>query len=103
MRYIFSLILGAALGAGSIFLYNLLPPIGFILSITATCLGIWAAGRKWGSRSYRFIVGTTWALVVLRAGYPGVNEEYLLQGDSLGLLLINLGFIAIIISIMAPL
>jgi hypothetical protein len=103
MRYIYSLIFGASLGAGSVFLYNLYPPFGFALSITATCLGIWAAGRKWGSRSYRFIVGITWALVVLRAGYPGLNEEYLIQGDSLGLLLINIGFIAMIISILTPL
>lgn len=103
MRYIYSLIFGAGLGAGSVFLYNLFPPFGFVLSITATCLGIWAAGRKWGSRSYRFIVGITWALVVLRAGYPGLNEEYLIQGDSLGLLLINIGFIAMIISILTPL
>jgi hypothetical protein len=44
-----------------------------------------------------------WALVVLRAGFPGLNEEYLVQGDTLGVSLINFGFIAIVIAIVTPL
>jgi hypothetical protein len=42
-------------------------------------------------------------LVVLRAGFPGFNEEYLIQGDATGESLINFGFIAIVIAIISPL
>lgn len=103
MRYLYSIILGVALGASSVFLYSLYPPVGLVLSITATTLGIWAAGRLWGKRSYRFIAAAAWGFIILRAGFPGLNEEYLLQGDAIGVSLINFGFIAVVIAILTPL
>ena len=103
MRYLYSLILGAALGASSVFLYSLYPPVGLVLSIAATFIGTWAAGRMWGKRSFRFIAAAAWSLVVLRAGFPGINQEYLLQGDGLGVSLLNFGFIAAVIAILTPL
>jgi hypothetical protein len=103
MRYLFSFLLGLALGASSVFIYSFYPPIGLILSIAATCLGIWAAGRLWGKRIYRFIAAAAWGFVILRAGFPGVNEEYLIQGSAIGVSLINFGFIAVVIAILTPL
>lgn len=103
MRYLYSIVLGVALGASSVFLYSLYPPVGLVLSIAATSVGIWAAGRLWGKRSYRFIAAAAWGFIILRAGFPGLNEEYLLQGDAIGVSLINFGFIAIVIAILTPL
>jgi hypothetical protein len=103
MRGFYSLLFGAALGASSIFVYSFYPPVGLILSLLATGVGIWATGRLWGKRVYKFIASIAWALVVLRASFPGVNEEYLVQGDMLGVSLINFGFIALIIGIVTPL
>jgi len=103
MRYLLSLLLGLALGVSSVFIYSFLPPVGLILSIAATCIGIWAAGRMWGKRSYRFIAAAAWGFVILRAGFPGVNEEYLIQGSAIGVSLINFGFIAVVIAILTPL
>ena len=103
MRYLFSLLLGLALGASSVFIYSFYPPIGLIVSIAATCIGIWAAGRLWGKRIYRFIAAAAWGFVILRAGFPGVNEEYLIQGSAIGVSLINFGFIAVVIAILTPL
>ena len=103
MKAVYSLLFGAALGASSIFIYSFYPPAGLIVSLLATGLGIWATGRLWGKRSYKFIASIAWALVVLRAGFPGLNEEYLVQGDTLGVSLINFGFIAIVIAIVSPL
>lgn len=103
MRYLYSIILGLALGAGSVFAHNIYPPIGLVLSISASAIGIWAAGRTWGKRSYRFIAAAAWALIVLRAGFPGINDEYLIQGDAIGTSLLNFGFIAVVIAILTPL
>ena len=103
MKVVYSLLFGAALGASSIFIYSFYPPAGLIVSLSATGIGIWATGRLWGKRSYKFIASIAWALVVLRAGFPGLNEEYLVQGDTLGVSLINFGFIAIVIAIVTPL
>ena len=103
MRYLYSLLLGAALGASSVFIYSLYPPFGLLISIAASCLGVWATGRMWGKRTYKFIASAAWGFVVLRAGFPGINDEYLIQGNSTGISLINFGFIAIVIAILAPL
>ena len=103
MRNLYSLLLGLALGASSVFIYNIYPPFGLLLSLIATSLGIWAAGRIWGKRSYRFIAAVGWGFVVLRAGFPGINEEYLIQGDAIGASLLNFGFIAVVIAILTPL
>jgi len=103
MKAIYSLFFGAALGASAIFIHSFYPPAGLILSLISTGMGIWATGRMWGKRSYKFIAAIAWALVVLRAGFPGVNEEYLVQGDAIGVSLINFGFIAIVIAIITPL
>lgn len=99
----YSLLFGAALGASSVFIYSLYPPVGLIVSLFATVVGIWATGRLWGKRSYKFIASIAWSLVVLRAGFPGLNEEYLIQGDAIGESLLNFGFIAIVIAIITPL
>lgn len=103
MKGIYSLLLGAALGASAIFIHSFYPPVGLIISLIATGIGIWATGRLWGKRSYKFIASIAWALVVLRAGFPGLNEEYLIQGDMVGTSLINFGFIALVIGIVTPL
>lgn len=103
MKYFYSLLLGAALGASSVFLYSFYPPVGVIFSVTASAMGIWTAGRLWGKRFYKLIAAVIWGIVVLRAGFPGINDEYLIQGDSTGISLINFGFIAIVIAILAPL
>ena len=56
---IYSLLFGAALGASSVFIYSFYPPVGLIVSLFATVVGIWATGRLWGKRSYKFIAFLT--------------------------------------------
>lgn len=103
MKHIFALLFGAALGASSVFIYSIYPPVGLIFSIGASAIGVWTAGRVWGRRIFKVLAAIAWSLVVLRAGFPGINDEYLLQGNSTGISLINFGFIAIVIAILAPL
>ena len=103
MRYLLSILFGLALGASSVFIYSFFPPVGLVLSIAATSIGIWAVGRLWGKRIFRFIAAAAWGIVILRAGFPGINEEYLIQGNSTGVSLINFGFIAVVIAILTPL
>jgi hypothetical protein len=103
MRYIYSLLLGLALGASSVFIYNLYPPVGLMFSIAATCVGIWAVGRLWGKRIYIFITAVGCGLIILRAGIPGLNNEYLIADSVAGNSFINFGFIAVVIAILTPL
>lgn len=103
MRYVYSVLFGLALGASSVFVHNFYSPIGLLLSIAATFLGIWAAGRLWGRRIYKVAAAAAWAVVVLRAVYPGINNEFLILGNTNGVSLVNFGFIALVIAILAPL
>ena len=102
MRKLYAIILGAGLGAGSVFLHSSLVPFGLIFVLLATLIGIWSIGRLWGGRTLKILAAVAWTFVVLRAGIPGINEEYLIEGSSIGISLINLGFLALIIAILLP-
>ena len=95
MRVIYSILIGALLAVGSIFLHLVLPPFGFLFALISSMVGIWAIGRTWGRRYLKVIAALVWILIVMRGGTPGLSDEILIQGDSLGSALINIGFIAI--------
>ena len=102
MKFFYSIFLGAALGAASVFIHASLPPFGLILSITATFTGIWSIGRMWGRRSLKVVASFVWTIVVLRASFPGASDEYLIAANSVGVSLINIGFIVFLIAILLP-
>ena len=56
----------------------------------------------WGGRALKILAAVAWTFVVLRAGFPGINEEYLIEGSSVGISLINIGFLALVIAILLP-
>jgi len=102
MRKLYAIVIGAGLGAGSVFLHSSLVPFGLIFVLLATLIGIWSIGRLWGGRTLKILAAVAWTFVVLRAGFPGINEEYLIEGSSIGISLINLGFLILIIAILLP-
>jgi len=102
MRYLYSGALGGALGIGSIFLHSLLPPYGFLLSFLATGVGIWSIGRVWGRRTCKIIASLIWIAIVLRAGFPGASDEFLIQGNAVGTSLINFGFLILVTAVLIP-
>ena len=102
MRKIYAIVMGAGLGAGSVFLHASLVPFGLIFVLLATMVGIWSIGRMWGGRTLKVLAAVAWTFVVLRAGFPGINEEYLIEGTAVGISLINMGFLALVIGILLP-
>jgi len=50
MQFLFSLIFGAAIAISSTLIHQTLPPVGVIVGIFATYLGIWYVGRRSGKR-----------------------------------------------------
>ena len=102
MRKIYAIAIGAGLGAGSVFLHASLAPFGMIFVLLSTLVGIWSIGRMWGGRALKTLAAVAWIFVVLRAGFPGVNQEYLIEGTAVGISLINMGFLALVIAILLP-
>ncbi|CAB4700189.1 unannotated protein [freshwater metagenome] len=102
MKLIYAVIYGLGLGLASIFLHASIPPFGLLLSLVATGAGIWSIGRLWGGRSLRTIASLAWTVIVLRAGFPGVSDEYLIEGTAIGVSLINGGFLVLVLAILLP-
>ena len=102
MRKLYAIVIGAGLGAGSVILHSSLVPFGLIFVLFSTLVGIWSIGRMWGGRVLKILAAVAWTIVVLRAGFPGINEEYLIEGSAVGISLINMGFLALVIAILLP-
>jgi len=102
MRKLYAIVIGTGLGAGSVILHSSLVPFGLIFVLLATLVGIWSIGRMWGGRVLKILAAVAWTIVVLRAGFPGINEEYLIEGSAVGISLINMGFLALVIAILLP-
>ena len=102
MKLIYAVVFGALLGASATLLHLLLFPLGLILGLAATVIGIWAIGRTWRLRKYKVLSAGAWLVVVVQGATLGVGGELLIQGDLAGSLLILLGTFALVLAIILP-
>jgi len=102
MKLIYAVVVGALLGASATLLHLLLFPLGLILGLAATVVGIWAIGRTWRLRKYKVLAAGAWLVVVVQGATLGVGGELLIQGDLAGSLLILLGTFALVLAIILP-
>ena len=79
-----SLILGAIIGFIGVVIHNALHPVGIILAIITTAIGINLAGQLFGQRKYKLITAIAWLLIALRAGSYGQSHEILVISNSYG-------------------
>lgn len=102
MKSIYAVLAGALLGASTTLLHLLLFPLGLILGLLATIIGIWALGRVWRLRRFKVIAAATWLVVVVQGATLGVGGELLIQGDLAGSLLILLGTFSLVLAVFLP-
>jgi len=102
MRTFYAALLGIIFGIAAVFLHSFFPPLGIIIAILGSATGIWSIGRVWGKRRFKIIASILWIAIVIRASAAGVGQEFLIQGDGLGLSLLNFGLIAILVAIALP-
>jgi len=88
MKYLASLVWGVILGTAAVLLHNAYQPLGLLLSVTASGVGIWMIGRAWGKRSLKVFSMFGWFLIVLRATSLGVGDELLVLGNWSGNVLV---------------
>lgn len=92
MKLIGSFIWGGILGVAAVLLHSAYVPLGLILALFGSGVGIWLIGRVWGMRRYKVLAAIGWAFMVLLGGSPGVGGELLVQGNSIGNALVIAGF-----------
>ena len=102
MKFFYSALTGALLGASATLLHVLLFPGGLLLGLVAPIVGIWAVGRTWRLRRFKVIAAGAWLVVVVQGATLGVGGELLIQGDLAGSLLILLGTFALVLAILLP-
>ena len=102
MKLIYAVVVGALLGASATLLHLLIFPLGLVLGLAATVVGIWAIGRTWRLRKYKALAAGAWLVVVVQGATLGVGGELLIQGDLAGSLLILLGTFALVLAILLP-
>jgi hypothetical protein len=102
MKIFYAVLVGALLGASATLLHLFLFPLGLILGLVAAVVGIWAIGRTWRLRKYKFLAAGAWLVVVVQGATLGVGGELLIQGDLAGSLLVLLGTFALVLAIFLP-
>lgn len=102
MKFFYAALYGALLGASATMLHLLLFPLGLILGLIATLVGIWAIGRSWRLRKFKVIAAIAWLVVVVQGATLGVGGELLIQGDLAGSLLVLLGTFTLVSAIFWP-
>ena len=102
MKFIYAGLVGAVLGASATLLHLLLFPLGLILGLVTTVVGIWAIGRAWRLRKFKVGAAGTWLAVVVQGATLGVGGELLIQGDLAGSLLILLGTFSLVLAVFLP-
>jgi hypothetical protein len=102
MKLIYSVLVGALLGASATLLHLFIFPVGLILGLVAAVVGIWAIGRTWRLVKYKVFAAGAWLVVVVQGATLGIGGELLIQGDLAGSLLILLGALALFIAIFLP-
>ena len=84
LKAIGALFFGAVIGFIGTVLHNAFQPIGILLALLTTAIGINFAGQLFGSQRYKLIAAITWLAVVLRAGTYGVSNEILIISNLYG-------------------
>lgn len=102
MKALTSVAIGIASGVAAVFLHLFFPPFGLALACLGTFTAIWAVGRKFGKRRFKFIAAFAWLIIFLRAASFGTGREIFIQGDNLGNNFLIFSFIAITLAIAFP-
>ena len=102
IKLFYAALAGSLLGASATLLHLLLFPMGLILGLVATVVGIWAIGRVWRLQRYKFVAAVAWLVVVVQGATLGVGGELLIQGDLAGSLVLLLGTFSLVLAVFLP-
>ena len=94
-----SLLIGVVLGFTGVILHDALPPLGFILALLITFMGIKLVGQQFGTRSSKVWAAIGWFAVFARAAISGTSYELLIYGNAIGNLYLFTGFATLLISV----
>ena len=94
-----ALVFGAVIGFIGVILHNSFEPIGILLALLTTAVGINFAGQLFGARKFKVIAALAWLAVALRAGTYGASDEILIISNLYGNIFLLGGLLAAFIAV----
>ena len=79
-----ALVFGAVIGFIGVILHNAFEPIGILLALLTTAVGINFSGQLFDAQKYKLITALAWLAVALRAGTYGASDEILIVSNLYG-------------------
>ena len=83
-NFIGAIVAGSILAVIGIFLHNAISPVGLLIALASTAIGISYVGQILHFRMYKFAAALSWLIVVLLAGSSGSGNEVLIIGNTNG-------------------
>jgi len=83
-NFIGAIVAGSILAVIGIFLHNAISPVGLLIALASTAIGISYVGQILQFRKYKFAAALSWLIVVLLAGSSGSGNEVLIIGNTNG-------------------
>jgi len=97
---IVALFLGGVISFIGVILHNSFHPIGIILALLTTLVGINFIGKLFGSRKYKIFAAIGWILITLRAGTFGLSHEILIISNLYGNLFLLGGLLITVFAVL---
>ena len=95
-----ALFFGAVIGFIGVILHNSFEPIGILLALLTTAVGINFAGQLFGAQKFKVIAALAWLAVALRAGTYGASDEILIISNLYGNIFLLGGLLVALITVL---
>ena len=96
LKAIGAIFFGGVIGIIGVILHNSFEPIGILLALLTTAIGINFAGQLFGGRRYKFFAALAW----LRAGTYGASNEILIISNLYGNIFLLGGLLVAFIAVL---
>ncbi|MFM2160485.1 MAG: hypothetical protein RLY39_1016 [Actinomycetota bacterium] len=100
LKAIGAIFCGAVIGIIGVILHNSFEPIGILLALLTTAIGINFAGQLFGGQRYKFFAALAWLAVALRAGTYGASNEILIISNLYGNIFLLGGLLVAFIAVL---
>jgi ABC-type transport system involved in cytochrome c biogenesis permease subunit len=99
LKAIGALFFGAIIGFLGVILHNAFQPIGILLALLTTAIGINFAGQLFAGQRYKLFAALAWLAVALRAGTSGASNEILIISNLYGNIFLLGGLLVALIAV----
>lgn len=99
LKAIGAIFFGAVIGFLGVILHNAFQPIGILLALLTTAIGINFAGQLFAGQRHKIFAALAWLAVALRSGTYGASNEILVISNLYGNIFLLGGLLAAFVAV----